>query len=227
MPRRLFCTALVGLVLLGGCERAQPTPPAPTSPPADEAPAPPTPPIRETFDASPQLSLFPRLGDYRPPDEDPDNLALWLTFVEHLVKTSGVVYTEMGGGNRAWSFRGLRDIDSTGFFSPLAVQPLTSYRVSFRLKADLPEGGSAGVGILEYDEFLWIGEQFTADLDARHRSGEQEGLRLTGDHDWSEQSFIFTTGPRTRMIHLVLFREGSADRRPVGFDDILIEPLPR
>lgn len=217
------------LTLVAGCDPSPPTAPAdnhsaPQSPP-DQDVQPPTPPLHETFDDVPQLSLFPRLGDYRPADDDPENLALWLTFVEHLVKTSGVVYTEMNGGNRAWSFRGMRDIDSTGFFSPLSVEPLTPYRVSFRLKADLPEGGSTGVGILEYDEFLWIGEQFTAELDARHRSGTQNGLRLEGDHDWSEHAFTFTTGPRTRMIHLILFREGTADRRPVGFDEILIEPL--
>jgi hypothetical protein len=191
--------------------------------PVEEAqPVPPAPPVLETFDAAPQLSLFARLGDYRPEEGDEIALPFWRTYQEHLVKTSGVVRRQETG-DRAYSFRSIRGIDSVGFFSPLAVEPATSYRVSFRIRTDLPEGGRAGVGVVEYDQFLWVGEQYTRTLDKRHRTGLHQGVTLTGKSDWEHQSFVFTTSPRTRMIHLTLFREGTPDRQPVLVDDIRIE----
>ena len=66
---------------------------------------PPTPPILETFDAKPQLSLFPRLGDYRPEDTDKDRLPYWRSYLEHLQKISGVVKSDPTGGNRIFAFR--------------------------------------------------------------------------------------------------------------------------
>ncbi|WP_305042339.1 hypothetical protein [Geoalkalibacter sp.] len=219
-PLLLAAALLATLAACQGQESAPPPPPAP-----QPEVAPPTPPLHESFDGVPRLSLFPRLGDYRPENDDEVALPFWNTYIEHLVKTSGPTLRDPATGDRAWSFRGIRGIDSAGFFSPLAVEPSTSYRISFRLKADLPEGASAGLGILEYDRFLWIGEQYPQSLDEKHRTGDHPGLRLTGSHDWQEHGFTFTTGPETRMIHLVLFREGTPDRAPVKVDDIRVEKL--
>lgn len=185
-----------------------------------EPPEPPSPPLLEDFQGEPQLSLFPRAGDYRPADAS-DNLPYWATFIEHLVQVSGLA-EEQTNGNRAWRFRSINTIDSVAYFSPVAVTPNTTYQVSFTLFAELPEEASAGIGILEFDQFLWIGEQYTEDIFQQHFRGSHAGKRLTGIIE-GQQGFAFTTGPDTRMIHLVLFREGTHDRNSVLFDDIRID----
>ncbi len=181
---------------------------------------PPTPPIFEDFQGEPQLSLFPRAGDFRPAD-DSDRLPYWNTFIEHLIKVTGVV-EEQSTGRRGWAFRSIKTIDSVGFFSPLAVEPQTEYQVSFKLISELAEGASAGIGILEFNEFLWIPAQYTKELLKQHYRGSHEGQRITGSTD-GEHTFTFTTGTETRMIHVVLFREGTHDRNSLMFDDIGIE----
>lgn len=196
------------------------------APAAEAAPAeqqemePPAPPVYENFQGEPQLSLFPRAGDYRPAD-DSDRLPYWNTFIDHLVRVTGVA-EEQATGNRAWVFRSIDTIDSVGYFSPLNVAPGTAYQVSFTLAADLPEGATAGIGILEFDEFLWVPGQYTEDIFKQHFRRSHEGKRLTGKIT-GKHSFTFTTGPDTRMIHVVLFREGAHDRNVVRFDDIKVE----
>ena len=219
---------------LFGCENKTPTEPATEKAPqaVEQKDAgtkmddrtPPTPPLTETFEAEPQLSMFPRAGDFRP-EETEERFPYWKTFIEHVVKTSGPATVERESSKRSWALRGIKTIDSVGFFSPLAVQPNTSYRVSLAIKSELAEGASAGVGVIEFSEFLWIGNQFTEAQVTEYGTGSQEGVRLTGTRDWHEQSFTFTTGQQTGMIHLIFFREGEHDRNPVLFDDISITPL--
>lgn len=181
---------------------------------------PPSPPIFEDFQGEPQLTLFPRAGSFRPEDNN-DQLPYWNTFIEHLVRVTSVV-EEQSTGSRGWVFRGINTIDSVGFFSPLGVDPETEYQVSFKLTTDLTEGASAGVGILEFNEFLWIPTQYTEELFKQHFRGSHEGKRVTGATQ-GEHTFTFTTGPETHMIHIVLFREGAHDRNSLMFDDIRIE----
>ena len=181
---------------------------------------PPTPPIKEDFQDQPKLSLFPRVGDYQPP-VDSERHPYWRTFIDHLVKVTGVAENQEDG-SRGWVFRSINSIDSLGYFAPLAVEPDTTYTVSFKLNAELPEGASAGIGVLEFNEFLWIGEQYTEETFKEHYRGVHEGKRLTGKPS-GIQSFSFTTGPETRMIHLVLFRDGTHDRNALMFDDIEIK----
>ena len=180
---------------------------------------PPTPPIFEDFQGAPKLSLFPWAGDFRPAD-DSDRLPYWNTFIEHLVKVTGVA-EEQSSGRRGWTFRSIKTIDSVGFFSPLAVEPQSTYQVSFRLTTELPEGASAGIGILEFNQFLWIPSQYTEELHKKHYRGLHEGKRVTGTTS-DTHSFTFTTGPETHMIHVILFREGAHDRNSLMFDDIEI-----
>ena len=180
---------------------------------------PPTPPLFEDFQGAPKLSLFPWAGDFRPAD-DSDRLPYWNTFIEHLVKVTGVA-EEQSSGRRGWTFRSIKTIDSVGFFSPLAVEPQSTYQVSFRLTTELPEGASAGIGILEFNQFLWIPSQYTEELHKKHYRGVHEGKRVTGTTS-DTHSFTFTTGPETHMIHVVLFREGAHDRNSLMFDDIEI-----
>lgn len=233
---------VLGLTLLAGCEsrREEPAPPPQTAA-APEAPAPsaktiaapeesdatpPAPPITENFDGEPQLSLFPRAGAFRPEDDDSEGLSYWKTFLDHLLKTSGIAGGAGRDGGRAWSLRSIKGLDSVGFFSPLAVEPETTYRLTFAIKGELPEGGEAGVGVLEFDRFLWIGDQFTETMVREHQTGSHEGVRLRGKREeWQEESFTFTTSAATGMVHLILFREGEAGRPPVFFDDIRIAKL--
>ncbi|MDT8441994.1 MAG: hypothetical protein RQ723_10080 [Desulfuromonadales bacterium] len=235
MPLRKIMFAVLMVALAAGCqdqppaqETAQQTE-APPAAVAESVPAeqpdpgpPPSPPLFEDFQGEPQLSLFPRAGDFRPAD-DSENLAYWATFIDHLSRVSGLV-EKSETGDRAWRFRSINTIDSVAWFSPVAVEPATGYQISFTLQADLPEGASAGIGILEFDRFLWIGEQFTEEMFEQHFRGSREGARLTGKIE-GEQSFRFTSGPETGMIHLILFREGTHDRDGVIFDDIRIEAV--
>jgi hypothetical protein len=144
---------------------------------------------------------------------------MWATFIDHIVRTSGPVKV---GDETRFAFRSLADLNSVGFFLPLAVKPETSYRVSFKLWANLPEGGESGAGILEFDEFLWIGYQYPRSLSEQHFLRAQPGVTLRGDHKGATQSFTFQTGPQTRMIHLVFFREGNPSRNSIAIDDIEI-----
>lgn len=228
-PTRLFLPLLLFLLLLSGCEsnREQPaTPPMnEASQELKEAPTPPAPPVFETFDGEPQLSLFPRAGAFRPKDEDEQGIAYWSTFLDHLLKTSGVIGGAGKEGDRAWSIRSIKGIDSVAFFAPLAVEPDTGYRIDFSLKGELPEKGEAGIGVLEFDQFLWIGDQFTEAITREHLTGSHEGVRLSGPRDWEDHSFNFVTAANTRMVHLILFREGEPDRKPVLFDDIRVVKL--
>jgi len=189
------------------------------------SPTPPTPPIGENFESVPQLSFFPRLGDFRP-EQDEEGYPYWNSFIEHIVKTSGLISDPDGGSRRCWSLRGVGNLESIGFFTPLAVEPGQRYRVSARMRTQFTNTATAGIGVLEFREFLWIGEQFSAALMQEYALGASEGTRLTGIHPWQKVSFDFTTSPETRMIHLVLFREGPMDRNPALFDDIAIVPVP-
>lgn len=193
-----------------------------TRPQLPQEPQPPGPPILETFQGSPQLSLFPRLGDFRP-ERDDERLAFWSTYREHLLKISGMVEADPVSGNKAFIFRGIKGIDSVGHFAPLMVKPNTNYRIGLKLKAELPEGATTGLGLLEYRQFLWIGEQYTELQHQQFFLSQRELLRVNRTNDWQSFQFDFSSGPNTRMIHLVLFREGPAtDRMPVLFDNISV-----
>ncbi len=181
---------------------------------------PPAPPIRETFDGQPQLSLFPRVGDYQPERED-ERFPFWRTFIDHFGKVSGLLQ-DPESKNRAWSFRGINTIDSVAFFSPISVKPETAYRISYKVKAELPEETKTGIGILEFSKFLWIGEQYTEKTTREFLLGSRIGVELSGNIDWEEKEFILVTGPQTRMIHLVFFREGEHSRNPILIDDVEI-----
>ncbi len=230
----LLGLSLITIAALAACQQqepsAQPATPAPavSSAPAPVAPdpVPPTPPIREDFEGEPQLSLFPRVGDFRPEDHDQEGLSFWATYIDHLSRTSGVLANKDNLKGHAFGFRSIKGVDSVGFFSPLAVEPGGDYRVGYRLWSTLSPGGTTGVGILEYDEFLFIPEQFPKSLSEKHFVKSQLGVKLTDDHDGKLQSFTFRVGPKTRMIHLVFFREGTPDRNPVVIDDIEIRRQP-
>ena len=180
---------------------------------------PPRPPLREDFQGEPQLSLFPRVGDFQPPSGS-ERLPTWRAAIEQLIKVTGVA-ENTADGSRGWVFRSISASGAIGFFAPVAVEPGRSYQVSFKLVADLPPGASAGISILEFDEFLWTAEQYTEEIYTKHFRGAQEGRRLTG-RGHGTQTFAFATGPETRMIHLVLFREGAQDGNSLMFDDIEI-----
>jgi len=228
---------LLTTLLLTACE--EPTPPVPPesmryspgSLPADqdvqsEERTSPGAPLHENFEGAPQLSLFPRVGDYQPPRGD-ERHPFWETFIDHFTRTSGLMQSPDEPPNHAWSFRSINTIDSVAYFSPLAVEPETAYRVSFRMQTNLPEEASAGVGVLEFDQFLWIGEQYDEETIRTHLVAPALiGQRLEGENTLAElHQFDFTTGPRTRMVHLVFFREGPHARHSVLLDDVAIEPL--
>jgi hypothetical protein len=191
-----------------------------------EEPNPPTPPLYEDFQASPKLSLFPRAGSFRPEDDDKEGLPYWSTYIEHLTRTSGPLKTGAETeSNIAFGFRAIKGIDSVGLFSPIAVEPGTTYEVTAVFSCDLIEEASAGIGVLEFNQFLWIGDQFSESMAKEHQTGAQQGVKLSGKVESQQQSFTFTTGPQTKMIHLVFFRDGAQDRNPVVIDDIGIRAL--
>jgi hypothetical protein len=224
MSMRILCLVLIsGLVL--ACQPENDQGPGKFQGPSPNAalqsqPDPPAPPLLEDFESEPKLSLFPRIGDYRPEASDQLRLPFYNAYLEHLVRSAGVV--ELPGEGHAFRMRSVARLDSVGFFSPIAVQPDTAYRISACFKTELPEDGRAGIGILEFDQFLWVSEQYPRSLAERHQTGMQEGLEISGVHDWQPQSFEIITGINTRMIHLVFYREGTDHRAPVLFDDVKI-----
>lgn len=248
---RTLLLLLAGCMLLAACESSHndtssnPTsPPAPAVKPADqqdqappqtpspetqseiEKQTPPAPPLSEDFQGKPKLSLFPRAGTYRPEDDNAKGIKFWLTYIDHLRRTSGPIKPDGDkSDNIAFAFRPIKGLDSVGYFSPIAVKPSTTYAVSARFNCDLPEGATAGVGVLEFDRFQWIGEQFSQSLAQKHQLASQPGISLSGKVDNKVEKFTFTTGAKTGMIHLVFFREGKHDRKPVIFDDISIKEV--
>jgi hypothetical protein len=214
---------------------SQPTEPAKTVDIQIEAPAtadidqqtPPSPPLFEDFQSSPKLSLFPRVGSYRPADDDAEGLQFWQTYITHLMRTSGPLRTgDEKDGNIAFSFRAVKGLDSVGMFAPIAVKPNTTYAISATFKCNLEAEATAGIGILEFNKFLWLGEQYPKALATEHQVGNQPGVSLTGKVDMQDQKFTITTGPKTEMIHVIFFREGAHDRNPVVIDNIGIKQLP-
>lgn len=231
-PRLFFPLLLILLMPLSGCEQpatalASPAASAP-GPRAAGTQEPPAPPLFEDFEGTPRLNLFPRIGDYRPADDDHERLPYWKTFLEHLSKTSGLIDLPppLQQAGRVFALRSVAKLESVGFFTPLAVLPERSYQVNLAIHTELPEGGVFGVGLVEFDRFLWVGEQYTEELARTHQTGVQMGLELRGQHPWQSYQFRFTTGPRTAMVHLIFYREGTADRRPALLDDLRIELLP-
>jgi len=247
------CSGLLLLCLLTGCEQQPPVPEAAPVQPAAETsdqthaapdaaaapdadaaaagesaesePAPPAPPVLETFEGEPQLTLFPRVGSYRPEDGQNEQLGYWNTFIEHLLRTSGVTSSDQGQDNRVFAMRGVAGIDSSGFFSPLQVEPEQQYRLSFRNRGELSADEQAGAGLLEFDEFLWIPGQYPESVSAPHQVGRQLLKQLQSSSTWQQQEIVFTTGPRTRMIHLIFYRDGKVNRQPLLLDDIRLEAM--
>lgn len=232
--RRRLCALALAAALLGApacrfSEQESPSPAAPAQRSGQVEPSvelqPPTPPLRESFEAPPQISLFPWIGDFQPEPDDTTRRGYWKAYREHLFRTSGPVVTDPQSRNTAFSFRALKGVDSLGVFSPLAVEPGHSYAISLRIKTGLPEGATAGLGISEFSQFLWIPEQYTQETARNHFLGAQEMFRLGKTAGWETRQLRFTAGPRTRMIHLVFFREGPADRSAVFLDDISVAEI--
>ncbi|MGW8311880.1 MAG: hypothetical protein ACWGOL_01465 [Desulfuromonadales bacterium] len=196
-----------------------------TTPAAKPSPLPPTdrtppgPPLLENFQAAPQLRLFPWVGDFRPAIVDQQQTH-WQTLIKQLVKGTSIA-EDQATGSRAWVFSGIEGNMSSGYFAPLRVEPQTSYQVSFKLTADLQKDSTAGIRIIEFDEFLWIGEQYTEEQYRSRYQGSHKGKRLTGKVN-GQQSIIFTTGADTHMIHLVLFQAETHAGDRIMFDDIQV-----
>jgi len=199
---------------------SEPVQPESPKQPSEKKRKPPEPPIFEDFQGAPQLTLFPRVSDFRPEDGN-ERLADWKTLIENLIKVTGVAEDQVTGV-RSWVFSSIDSSDSIGYFSPLAVEPLTTYQVSFKLSAELADKASAGISILEFDEFLWIPVQYTKEIFEKHYRGVHEGKLLTGTTT-GEHTFSFTTGPKAGMIHVVLIHEGTSDSSSMMFDDIEIK----
>ncbi len=187
--------------------------------------SPPAPPLVENFQGRPQLSLFPRAGAYRPEDKDERELQFWKTYIDHLIRTSGPLKPDDKSDNIAFGFRAIKGLDSIGFFSPIAVEPKTEYSVRVRFTCDLAQGAKTGVGLQEFSQFKWIGEQYPESLVKQLLLGTHRAIDLEGKVDGQLKDFTFTTGPDTAMIHLIFFRDGSHDRNPVIIDDIEISEV--
>lgn len=232
---RPFATAVIILLLSLSCfackseEKAAPQPPAAreteTKMPETE-PTPPGVPVTETFEREPQLNLFARVASFRPADSDREGLGFWTTYIDHVQRTSGMRPQSGRDNSNGWVVHGIKGMTSVAFFAPLAVKPATRYHVSFDFKGELPKEASAGIGVLEFKEFLWIGEQFTEELSKEYQSGAFPGAAVKSKGDWQNYSFDFTTSSQAGMVHLILYRDGNMDReKPVFFDNIAITEI--
>lgn len=220
----IFILSLSGLA----CSNEKGTSPplvteSPETKSAAAEPIPPGIPVSETFDKEPQLSLFARIASFRPADDDKDGLGFWTTYIDHVQRTSGMRPKSGRDNSNGWVIQGIKGVPSIAFFAPLAVKPGTAYHVSFDFKGDLPKDASAGIGVLEFRKFLWIGEQFSEAISREYQTGTYPGAAVTSQRDWQSYGFDFTTSPMAGMIHLILYRDGNMDReKPVFFDNITI-----
>lgn len=228
--KKTILILLASALLLGGCEQTpadgkveprQDTAVSTTS--EKQQPEPPAPPLSEDFQTSPKISLFPRVGPVRPTKED-ERYPFWLTYLDHLKRTSGVTNNKVEA-NRAFTMRSINGVDSVGWFTPVAVEPATRYRVGASFKADLPDGATCGIGLIEFDRFLWIGDQFTQQQLNEHQRATTILVNLSGKFSWQAQTAEFTTGSDTRMVHLLFFRDGADGKEPVLLDDLKIEKV--
>lgn len=237
---RSFTTTVFMTILCLSCfacrsdEKAAPQPPVKTTiekgadvKTPEKEPSPPGVPVTETFEREPQLSLFARVASYRPADDDSEGLSYWATYIDHIERTSGMRPKRGRNDSNGWAIQGIKGVPSIAFFAPLAVKPATRYHISFDFKGELPKDASAGIGALEFKEFLWIGEQFTEELCKKYQTGAVPGIAVKSGNEWQSYSFDFTSSPQTGMIHLVLYRDGNMDReKPVFFDNIAITENP-
>lgn len=192
----------------------------------DQAATPPGIPVTESFDREPQLSLFARVARYRPSNDDREGLGSWTNQIDLIQRTSGMRPKSGRDDSNGWVIHGIEGISPVSFFAPLAVKPATRYHITFDFKGDFPQGASAGVSILEFKEFLWIGNQFTEELNQKYQSGATAGITIKSKGDWQRHSFFFTTSPQTGMIHIILSRDGVMDEeKPVFFDNITINEV--
>jgi hypothetical protein len=230
---RPFAMSVVILLLCLSCfackseEKVVPQPPAVAKGPEaimpEVDPTPPGIPVTETFEREPQLSLFARVASYRPVDDDSEALGFWTTEIDHIQRNSGMRPESGRDNSNGWVIHGVKGMSSVAFFAPLAVKPATRYHINFDFKGELPREASAGIRVLEFKEFLWIGEQFTEELSKKYQSGAFAGIAVKNRSDWQNYSFDFTTSSQTEMIHLILYRDGNMDReQPVFFDNIAI-----
>ncbi len=182
---------------------------------------------RESFDGEkPILPMFPRLGSHRPEAAQVQGFAVWAGNMELFAAGSGVVPKAGASGSAALKIVGVAGVGSAAYFAPVSVRPATQYQVEFHLKSGMNPRGEAGAGVVEYDAFLPAGEQPTQEVLRNHLVGMHDGVRVAGPRQWQRHAFSFRTSPRTRMVHLVLYREGEHDRGPVFFDDIRIAEEP-
>jgi spermidine synthase len=182
--------------------------------------------ITETFDHGKQrLSLFPRLGSHRPENEEGKDLAVWSANMEQFASSSGIRDGAGIEGSRGLLVKSIAGAGSSAYFAPLAVRPSTVYSVSFAVKSGTEGGGEAGVGLQEFIKFLPTGEQPTGSVIRKFLIGGKDEVRLKGSRNWETHSFSFRTTPRTRMVHLVFYREGKHDHNPVVFDNLRISEI--
>ena len=218
----LLALATIILALASGCTE-QEMPPSP-SPVAQKTPEPPSPPLFESFDSEPRLSLFPRVARFRPESDHPEEFAVWSQLIDHLSRLGGARPGTGTAGSTGFSVRALQELESVGFFSPLEVEPSTKYTLEFDIRGVLPEGGKAGAGILEFEQFRWIPAQYT---ETEMKEGFLRDLQLAefaGAETWRHYKLSFETSPLTGMIHIVFYREGTTNRDSLYFDNISITP---
>jgi spermidine synthase len=183
--------------------------------------------MRETFDGPrPLLPLFPRLGSHKPGDAEKEDLAVWAANMDYFADMSGIVSGSGVDGSAGFLIAKVAGPGSSAYFAPLAVKPSAEYVVEFAMKSETIPQGEAGVGVVEYDAFKPTGMQPSLADNERHLVGMQDKVRITGPRNWERHSFAFRTSPKTRMIHLILYRGGIYDRNPVVFDDIRIREVP-
>lgn len=204
---------------------AMPASNAGTPTPSNE-PTPPGIPVTETFDREPQLNLFPRVAAYRPADDDSKGLSFWNSYLEHVLRTSGMRPGSGRNRSNGWVLHGISGLDSISFFAPLKVNPSAHYKVTFDFKGEIPKGGSAGIGVLEFKEFLWVDEQFTEAMCKEFQTGAYPGKMIQTGGEWKTYTFDFTVSPQAGMIHLIFYRDGVMQReKPVVFDNISVTEI--
>lgn len=181
--------------------------------------------VLENFDSSPRLPLVPRVPSVRAADAGEDAGAL-LAGYELLMSRSSGIAPQMGlGGSNGLVLRALPNTDFVAFTIPHAVEPSTRYRLTWSMKAGQLNAETAAVVVEQFDAADATYGQFQRAFSQAHSLQHETVATLSSAQPWTRHEAAFATTPRTRMIHLILYRQGQPGREPVQVDDIVLEAL--
>lgn len=180
--------------------------------------------LREDFEASPRLLLVPSVSGIQTGDGS-DAGALRAAYDLLFSRVSGVVAGMGLGGSAGLVLRGLPGADFAGFTIPHAVEPNARYRLAWSMQAGSMGAEAAAVVVEQFDTLDTTYGQFRRAFWKQHSLQHDTVATVTAAQAWTRHESAFSTTPRTRMVHVIVYRKGQPSPNPLLLDDIVLEKL--